>query len=104
MSAGAGSVQPSSRPPRLHLAPTARRTLTDALASHGPSCCRLDFTWIDTNKRQVRLPAPTYIDYVFTWVQGLLDDENTFPTKTGPSQITSRFVSTGPTLTLLSLT
>ncbi|CDZ98450.1 Cell cycle-associated protein Mob1-1 [Phaffia rhodozyma] len=43
----------------------------------------VEFTWVDNNKRSVRLPAPTYIDYVFTWVQGLLDDENTFPTKTG---------------------
>lgn len=33
----------------------------------------------------VRLPAPAYIDYVFSWVQSLLDDENTFPTKNGSS-------------------
>ncbi|KAH7101801.1 Mob1/phocein [Auriculariales sp. MPI-PUGE-AT-0066] len=41
----------------------------------------LDYTWIDASRRQVKLPAPTYIDYVMTWVQNLLDDENTFPTK-----------------------
>ena len=31
----------------------------------------------------MQLPAPTYIDYVMTWVQNLLDDENVFPTKSG---------------------
>lgn len=43
--------------------------------------CSLDYTWIDQNKRQVKLPAPQYIDYVMTWVGGLLSDEATFPTK-----------------------
>jgi len=31
----------------------------------------------------VQLPAPTYIDYVMTWIQNLLDDETVFPTKSG---------------------
>ena len=44
---------------------------------------RLDYTWIDQNRRPVKLAAPTYIDYVMTWVQNLLDDEATFPTKAG---------------------
>ncbi len=44
---------------------------------------RLDYTWIDQNRRQVKLPAPTYIDYVMTWVQNMLDDEGVFPTKAG---------------------
>jgi len=43
----------------------------------------LDYTWIDQNRRQVKLPAPTYIDYVMTWVQNMLDDEGVFPTKAG---------------------
>src|ERR1700761_4642788 len=43
----------------------------------------VDYTWIDSNSRQVKLPAPTYIDYVVTWVQKTLDDENVFPTKAG---------------------
>ena len=46
---------------------------------------RLDYTWIDQNRRPVKLAAPTYIDYVMTWVQNLLDDEATFPTKAGAS-------------------
>jgi len=48
--------------------------------SAGPN---VDYTWIDSNSRQVKLPAPTYIDYVVTWVQKTLDDENVFPTKAG---------------------
>ncbi|EJT98727.1 hypothetical protein DACRYDRAFT_24306 [Dacryopinax primogenitus] len=55
-------------------------TATCPTMSVGPM---LDYTWVDHNKRQIRLPAPTYIDYVMTWVQNLLDDEGTFPTKAG---------------------
>ncbi|PPR03512.1 hypothetical protein CVT24_007000 [Panaeolus cyanescens] len=49
----------------------------------------LNYTWINGERKQVQLPAPTYIDYVMTWVQNLLNDENTFPTKAGqrPEQI-----------------
>ncbi|KZT42643.1 hypothetical protein SISSUDRAFT_1058415 [Sistotremastrum suecicum HHB10207 ss-3] len=48
--------------------------------SAGP---QLDYTWIDQNRRQIKLAAPTYIDYVMTWVQNLLDDDLVFPTKAG---------------------
>ncbi|KAF6755826.1 Mob1/phocein [Ephemerocybe angulata] len=48
--------------------------------SAGPT---LSYTWINQDRKSVHLPAPTYIDYVMTWVQNLLDDENTFPTKSG---------------------
>jgi hypothetical protein len=43
----------------------------------------LNYTWINQDRKSVHLPAPTYIDYVMTWVQNLLDDENVFPTKSG---------------------
>jgi hypothetical protein len=79
MSAGVGFV-PSLIPSSSEPSPASSHALSFPPSSLFTS---LDFTWIDTNKRQIRLPAPTYIDYVFTWVQGLLDDENTFPTKTG---------------------
>lgn len=46
-------------------------------------CLRLNYTWINQDRKSVQLPAPTYIDYVMTWVQNLLDDENVFPTKSG---------------------
>jgi len=48
--------------------------------SAGPT---LDYTWIDQSRKQVKLAAPTYIDYVMTWVQNLLDDDTVFPTKAG---------------------
>ena len=48
--------------------------------------CSLNYTWINQDRKSVNLPAPTYIDYVMTWVQNLLDDENVFPTKSGASQ------------------
>jgi MOB kinase activator 1 len=50
-----------------------------------PHTGRLNYTWINQDRKSVQLPAPTYIDYVMTWVQNLLDDENTFPTKSGRS-------------------
>jgi len=43
----------------------------------------LNYTWINQDRKHVHLPAPTYIDYVMTWVQNLLEDDNTFPTKAG---------------------
>ena len=49
---------------------------------------RLDYTWIDQNRKQVKLAAPTYIDYVMTWVQNMLDDEAVFPTKAGEYYLT----------------
>ncbi|KAI0087039.1 Mob1/phocein [Irpex rosettiformis] len=54
---------------------------------------RLNYTWINQDRKSVQLPAPTYIDYVMTWVQNLLDDENAFPTKSG-RDFPSNFPST----------
>ena len=42
---------------------------------------RLDYTWIDASRKQVKLPAPTYIDYVMSWVQQTIDNGRDFPTK-----------------------
>ncbi|RIB04449.1 maintenance of ploidy protein mob2 [Gigaspora rosea] len=42
------------------------------------------YIWTDQNqKKNTKLPAPTYIDYVMTWIQNLVNDENVFPTKAG---------------------
>jgi len=46
--------------------------------SAGPG---VDYTWVDNNRRQLRLAAPTYIDFVTTWIQNSLDDPSIFPTK-----------------------
>jgi MOB kinase activator 1 len=48
---------------------------------------RLNYTWINQDRKSVQLAAPTYIDYVMTWIQNLLDDEGTFPTKSGEFNI-----------------
>ncbi|TFK40879.1 protein kinase activator [Crucibulum laeve] len=47
--------------------------------SAGPS---LNYLWTNQGGKQAALPAPTYIDYVMSSIQNLLDDENVFPTKT----------------------
>lgn len=53
---------------------------TNPTMSAGPG---MDYTWIDANRKRVKLPAPQYIDYVLTWVEGLIKDESVFPTKAG---------------------
>lgn len=45
----------------------------------------INFLWPDQSQRLVSLPAPTYIDFVMSWLQKLLDDESVFPTKSGKS-------------------
>ncbi|KAI9225645.1 MAG: Mob1/phocein, partial [Piptocephalis tieghemiana] len=40
-----------------------------------------DFTWTDASKKSLKLAAPTYVDYVMSWVQNLIDSEDVFPTK-----------------------
>ena len=34
-------------------------------------------------KKPISCSAPRYVDYLFTWVQNLLDDERIFPTEIG---------------------
>ncbi|KAJ3481773.1 hypothetical protein NLJ89_g12185 [Agrocybe chaxingu] len=46
--------------------------------SAGPA---LNYVWTHQGGKQANLPAPTYIDYVMTSIQNLIDDENVFPTK-----------------------
>jgi len=38
---------------------------------------------MDGQKKTSKVPAPQYIDFVMTWIQQLLNDENTFPIKDG---------------------
>ena len=40
----------------------------------------MNYTWINSDRKSVQLPAATYIDYVMTWIQNLLDDTSVFPT------------------------
>ena len=50
---------------------------------------RLDYSWLDNNRQPTRLPAPTYIEYVMTWIQNRLNDEVVFPTKAAPTTTAS---------------
>ena len=49
------------------------------------SLYRFEYHWADgTNvKKPIKCSAPKYIDYLMTWVQEQLDDENIFPSKIG---------------------
>ncbi|GIZ40529.1 hypothetical protein CKM354_000386300 [Cercospora kikuchii] len=40
------------------------------------------YTWIDTNRNPINLPAATYIKHIQTWVAGKIQDESVFPTTT----------------------
>ncbi|KAF9169010.1 Maintenance of ploidy protein mob2 [Mortierella sp. AD011] len=42
-----------------------------------------EYLWMDGHKKTSRVPAPQYIDFVMSWIQTLVNDENTFPTKDG---------------------
>ncbi|THH06085.1 hypothetical protein EW145_g4334 [Phellinidium pouzarii] len=70
--------------------------------SAGPT---LDYTWIDQNRKQVKLAAPTYIDYVMTWVQNMLDEETVFPTKAEPhfNSLFAHFLAFGKEYELLDV-
>ncbi|KAI1714605.1 mob1/phocein family domain-containing protein [Ditylenchus destructor] len=42
-----------------------------------------EYFWSDDKGAVMGCPAPVYIDYLLTWVQDELDDENTFPSQIG---------------------
>ncbi|KAF9962936.1 Maintenance of ploidy protein mob2 [Mortierella alpina] len=44
---------------------------------------RFEYLWMDGQKKASKVPAPQYIDFVMSWIQTLINDENTFPTKEG---------------------
>jgi len=48
---------------------------------------RLNYVWTHQGGKQANLPAPTYIDFVMTSIQNLIDDENVFPTKSSTSNL-----------------
>jgi len=41
--------------------------------------------WADgeTVKKPIKVSAPEYVDYLMSWVQGILDDETIFPSRVG---------------------
>ncbi|OTF83850.1 MOB kinase activator-like protein 1-like protein, partial [Euroglyphus maynei] len=67
---------------------------TCPLMSAGP---KYEYHWADgtTVKKPIKCSAPKYIDYLMTWVQDQLDDENIFPSKIG---ICFNFISIAKTI------
>lgn len=43
------------------------------------------YPWFDEKGKKTRVAAPQYIDYVMTFTQKTVSDENIFPTKYGNS-------------------
>ena len=41
------------------------------------------YLWLDEKGKKNKLSAPQYVDYVMTYVQKVVNDESTFPTKHG---------------------
>lgn len=58
---------------------------TCPVMSAGP---KYEYHWADgqTVKKPIKCSAPKYIDYLMTWVQDQLDDEQLFPSKIGMQQ------------------
>jgi len=44
---------------------------------------KYEYLWADGEKvkRPIKATAPEYVDYLMTWVQGILDDEKIFPSR-----------------------
>jgi len=55
--------------------------LTDVLSITKPKGSTT-YTWIDTNRNPINLPASTYIKHIQTWVNGKIQDQAIFPTDT----------------------
>ncbi|KAK0823498.1 hypothetical protein LTR73_008497 [Friedmanniomyces endolithicus] len=53
-----------------------------ALGSADRASPSTTYTWIDTNRNPINLPAPTYIKHIQTWVTGKIQDYSIFPTDT----------------------
>ena len=62
--------------------------------SAGPG---LDYTWLDQNRKQMRLPASQYIDYVLAWINNRVNEEGLFPTKAN-STFGPNFLPTAKTM------
>lgn len=54
-----------------------------------------NYSWIDEKGKKTRLSAPQYVDYVMTYCQKTINDENVFPTKHGnefPTGFESQYI------------
>ena len=46
---------------------------------------KYEYLWADgtTIKTPIKVPAPEYIDYLMLWVDGIVNNEDVFPTDAG---------------------
>jgi hypothetical protein len=44
---------------------------------------KTDYLWVDSNGKNVQLPANQYIEYVLSWISNKINDQTLFPTKSG---------------------
>lgn len=72
------------------------------IMSAGP---KYEYHWADgqTVKKPIKCSAPKYIDYLMTWVQDQLDDENLFPSKIGKSIYHKRWLQNVVTTCVLQV-
>lgn len=61
----------------------------DAHVSH-----RHTYTWLDNNKRPIKIPAHQYIQLVQKWIVGKINDSNIFPTES-TAQTAAQYTSGG---------
>ena len=43
----------------------------------------MEYAWIDSQKKSVKVSAPQYIDFMMSTIQNQLDDDSIFPTRSG---------------------
>lgn len=55
---------------------------------------RHTYTWLDNNKRPIKIPAHQYIQLVQKWIVGKINDSNNFPTDT-TAQNAAQYASGG---------
>ena len=53
------------------------------------------YTWLDNNKKPIKIPAIQYINLVQKWIVGKINDPSIFPTDTTPTNITPSTYASG---------
>lgn len=75
------SVCNESNCPTMSAGPYVYTDIMEVLAMTKPKGSTT-YTWIDTNRNPINLPASIYIKHIQTWVNGKIQDQAIFPTDT----------------------
>ncbi|CAK4031176.1 Hypothetical predicted protein [Lecanosticta acicola] len=76
--------------------PSTARSLCNEHSCPTMAAGSVNYTWIDTNRQPINIPAPAYIKNILTWVNGKIQDESLFPTinfNTAPALPTAQQVA-----------